>query len=169
MTGALRRPVPLAPDHDCSSFDCGNEILNGWLVNKAKSNQLSRASRTYVVISDGRVVAYYSLSTFALARRRATGRVARNMPEPIPAMLLGRLAVDRSMQGIGLGKGLLRDAILRTLQVADEVGVRVLLVHAIDEAALDWYRQFGFEPSPTNPTELMLLVNDARATLGLES
>jgi predicted N-acetyltransferase YhbS len=166
VNGGLSRPVPLAAEHDCSAFDCGDEILNAWLVHRAKTNQTSRASRTYVTTRGRVVVGYSSLSTFAIARRAATSRVARNMPEPIPAILLGRLAVDRELQGTGLGKGLLRDAIVRTLQVADQVAVRVLVVHAINETACHWYRQFGFEPSPTSDLELMLLLSDARKTLG---
>lgn len=147
-------------------FDCGNEILNAWLLQRAKANQLTRASRTFVVISD-RLVGYYSLSNFAIARQEATSRVARNMPDPIPAVLLGRLAVDRSLQGLGLGKGLLRDAILRTLQVAEQSGVRALFVHAIDDGAREWYRRYGFEPAPTHDMDLMVLLDDVRATLGL--
>lgn len=167
MTGAFQRPVPLGPEHDCSTFDCGNDVLNTWLAERAKGNQLSRASRTFVVTSDDRVVGYYSLSNFAIARREATGRVARNMPDPMPAVLLGRLAVDRSIQRQGLGKGLLRDAILRTLQVAEISGVRAMFVHAIDEDALHWYAKYGFEPAPTHEAELMVLLDDVRQTLGL--
>lgn len=167
MTGALRRPGPLEADHDCSGFDCGNDVLNHWLHTRAKANQASRASRTYVAAQGQTVVGYYSLSTFAISRRTATSRVARNMPEPVPALLLGRLAVDQALQGTGLGRALLRDAIVRTLRVADEVAVRVLVVHAIDEHAGRWYARFGFEPSPTNERELMLLIGDMRRTLGL--
>ena len=168
MSDTYRRPVPLGPDHDCSTFDCGNDALNRWLVERAKGNQLSRASRTFVVTTtENRVVGYYSLSNFAIARREATGRVARNMPDPIPAMLLGRLAVDRSVNSQGIGKGMLRDAIARTLQVAEHSGVRALFVHAIDGRARDWYLKYGFEPSPTNDLELMVLVDDIRKSLGL--
>ena len=163
----FERPVPLGLEHDCSTFDCGNDVLNTWLVEKAKGNQLSRASRTFVVTSDQQVVAYYSLSNFGIARREATTRIARNMPDPIPAVLLGRLAVDRSAQGQGLGRGLLRDAILRTLQVAEGSGVRAMFVHAIDEDARGWYAQYGFEPSRTHEMELMVLLDDVRMTLGL--
>lgn len=127
----------------------------------------SVGSRTFVAISDDRIVGYYSLSTFAIARREATTRAARNMPDPIPAMLLGRLAVDRSVKGQGLGKGLLRDAIVRTLQVAEHAGVRGLFVHAIAAAARHWYAKFGFEPSPTQEMELIVLLDDVRVTLGL--
>jgi predicted N-acetyltransferase YhbS len=163
----FERPVPLGPEHDCSTFDCGNDLLNTWLLEKAKGNQLSRASRTFVGASDQQVVGYYSLSNFAIARREATTRIARNMPDPIPAVLLGRLAVDRSAQRQGLGKGLLRDAILRTLQIAERSGVRAMFVHAIDEDARSWYARYGFEPSRTHEMELMVLLDDVRMTLGL--
>ena len=168
MSDTFRRPVPLGPDHDCSTFDCGKEALNRWLLDRAKGNQLSRASRTFVVTTtENRVVGYYSLSNFAIARREATGRVARNMPDPVPAMLLGRLAVDRSAKGQRIGKGVLRDAIARTLQVAEHTGVRALFLHAIDEEARDWYSRYGFEPSPTHDLELMVLLDDIRISLGL--
>jgi|SRR5581483_9075224 len=168
LSATFRRPVPLGPDHDCSTFDCGRDPLNRWLVERAKGNQLSRASRTFVVTTaENRVVGYYSLSTLAIARREATGRVARNMPDPVPAMLLGRLAVDRSVKGQGIGKGMLRDAIVRTLRIAEHAGVRALFVHAIDKEARDWYLRYGFDPAPTNDFELMVLVDDIRASLGL--
>lgn len=168
MSDTYRPPVPLGPDHDCSTFDCGKDALNRWLVERARGNQLSRASRTFVVTTtENRVVGYYCLSNFAIARREATGRVARNMPDPIPAMLLGRLAVDRSAKDQGIGKGMLRDAIARTLEVAEHSGVRALFVHAIDEEARYWYLRYGFEPSPTHDRELMVLLDDIRFTLGL--
>jgi predicted N-acetyltransferase YhbS len=168
LSDAFRRPAPLGPDHDCSTFDCGKDALNRWLVERAKGNQISRASRTFVVTTmENRVVGYYSLSNFAIARREATGRVARNMPDPVPAMLLGRLAVDRSVKDQGIGKGMLRDAIARTLQVAEHSGVRALFVHAIDEEARDWYLRYGFEPSPTHGLELLVLLDDIKTSLGL--
>jgi predicted N-acetyltransferase YhbS len=169
LSDTFRRPVPLGPDHDCSTFDCGNDTLNRWLVERGKGNQLSRASRTFVVTTtENRVVGYYSLSNFAIARREAIGRVARNMPDPIPAMLLGRLAVDRSVNHKGIGKGMLRDAIARALQVAEHSGVRALFGHAIDEDARNWYLRYGFEPAPTNDLELMVLLDDIRTSLGLD-
>jgi predicted GNAT family N-acyltransferase len=166
---SFRRPVPLQPGHDCSEFDCGNDVLNTWLLERAKGNQQSRASRTFAVTSNSRVVGYYGLSSSALARREATTRVARNMPDPIPAILLGRLAVDLSVQGAGLGKGLLRDAMLRTLQVAEHSAVRALSVHAIDRRVRDWYGRHGFEPAPTGEMDLMVRVDDIWETLGPSS
>jgi predicted N-acetyltransferase YhbS len=161
------RPVLLSSEHDCSLFDCGNELLNGWLAERALTNQATRGSRTFVVTEEGRVVAYSSLSNFAIRRRAAPGRIGRNMPDPVPAVLLGRLAVDRDHQGLGLGKGLLRDAILRVLHVAEESAVRALVVHAIDQPAHAFYTNYGFEPARTDPMELMILVDDLRHTLGL--
>jgi predicted N-acetyltransferase YhbS len=163
---SFRPPVPLQPEHDCSRFDCGNDVLNTWLLERAKGNQLSRTSRTFVVMSGPRVVGYSSLSNVVIVRREATTRVARGMPGPVAAILLGRLAVDLSVQGAGLGKELLRDAVLRTLQVAAHSAVRALFVHAIDPRARDWYGRHGFEPAPTGDMDLMVLVDDIRATLG---
>ena len=128
---AAEKPTPLRPDHDTERFDSGEPELDDWLRKRALRNDSEGASRTYVVCEAGspRVVAYYCLATGAVLRNQAPGRISRNMPEPIPVMVLGRLAVDRSFAGRGLGSGLLRDAILRTLQAADIAGIRALLVH----------------------------------------
>jgi GNAT superfamily N-acetyltransferase len=128
-------------------------------------NEASGVSRTYVVCQGRRVIAFYCLATGAVLQKEAPGRVRRNMPEPIPVMILGRLAVDRRFQGRGLGKALLRDAILRTLQAADIAGIRAVLVHAKDDDARQFYARFGFLPSPLDPLTLMLPLNDARETL----
>jgi len=130
---------------------------------RALDNEQRRATRTFVSTRGRRVVGYYSLAVSALYRRQATGRARRNMPESIPAMLLARLAVDRAAQGRGLGRHLLRDAVQRTLQAAEISGIRMLLVHAIHEEAKTWYRQFDVEESPTDPLQLMLLLEDLRA------
>lgn len=166
MSPAFSRPEPITDSHDVSGFDCGNATLNAWLRERALDNERRRATRTFVAARGHRVMAYYSLAVSALHRREATGRVRRNMPEPIPAMLLARLAVDRSTQSEGLGRHLLRDAMLRALDAAEIAGIRILLVHAIDERAKDWYRQFDFEESPTDPLQLMLLLEDLRHELG---
>ena len=110
----------------------------------------------------GRVVGFYALASASVERRNATGAVRRNMPEPIPAILLSRLAVDRGEQGKGLGRGLLRDAIIRSVRAADLIGVRALLVDAIDDKARKFYSEFGFTPSPTDPAHLLLLIKEAR-------
>lgn len=162
MNAGLRRPEPITDRHLVTEFDCGNDTLNVWLQERALANERRGATRTFVSAPGRRVAGYYSLAVSAIYRREATGRARRNMPEPIPAMLLARLAVDTNAQGQGLGRQLLRDAMLRTLQAADIAGIRILLVHAIDDRAKAWYQQFDFEESPTYPLQLMLLLNDLR-------
>jgi GNAT superfamily N-acetyltransferase len=155
-------PGALRPDNNVESFDCGNEALDAWLRQRALRNEREDASRTYVVVHEGRVIAYYALAVAAIPHAGATGRARRNMPDPIPAMLLARLAVDTAFQGHQLGANLLRDAIRRTLAAADIAGIRVLLVHAVDERARMFYEHFGFEASPTDELHLMLVLKDAR-------
>lgn len=158
----MRAPHPLDEGHELDPFDCGKPALNDWLTQQARRNERSGASRTFVV-TDGpkRVVAYYCLSTGAVARLDAPGPVRRNMPEPVPVLVLGRLAVDLAYRQRGLGKGLLKDAVLRTLQVASEVGIRALLVHAISEEARRFYLHWDFQASPTH--SMMLPLKRARA------
>jgi predicted N-acetyltransferase YhbS len=121
-------PEPLTPSHDLSAFDCGAAEPNDWLRLRALKNEESGASRTYAVCAEQRVVGYYCLATGAIAH--ASGKVRRNMPDPIPVMVIGRLAVDQGWRSQGLGRALLRDAILRTVQAADIAGIRAILVHA---------------------------------------
>lgn len=165
MRGAYGRPEPLVPSHDLTSFDCGNSFLNEWLVDRAQANERRGASRTFVCAVDNRVLAYYSLAVTAIKRQQAPTRVRRNMPEPIPAILLARLAVDIRRQGKGLGRLLLRDAMIRSRQAAEIAGIRTLLVHAADEQARNFYVKFGFQQSPTNPLHLMLLLEEIRIAL----
>lgn len=155
-------PRPIREDDSVEDFRSGNEPLDLWLRARAKRNEVEGASRTYVVVHDRRVIAYYSLATAAVPHAGATGRLRRNMPDPIPAILLARLAVDAVFQRRQLGANLLRDAIRRTLAAAEIAGVRVLLVHAADEAARRFYEHHGFESSPTDELHLMLLLKDAR-------
>jgi len=153
----MQAPQPLAQMHDLSIFDCGEPVLNEWLKRRAFANQVSGASRTFVVSGErNQVLAYYSLAAGAIALGEAIGSVRRNMPDPVPVMVLGRLAVDRSCQGQQLGSALLKDALLRTVSVAENVGIRALLVHAINDAAKQFYVQRGFQQSPINPYTLML-------------
>lgn len=152
----IQAPELLTTAHRVHEFCCGEQVLDLWLRQRALRNQVSGASRTYVVCDDRRVLGYYALATGGLMASEATGGIRRNMPNPIPAMVLGRLAVDTSAQGRGLGADLLRDAVLRTLRVAEEVGVRVLLVHALNENAAAFYQRYGFEVSPLRPQLLML-------------
>lgn len=154
-------PELLDPGHIVDDFDCGAEALNDWLTRRARRNQGSGASRTWVVTdADRRVVGYYASSTAVVLRAEATKRAARNQPDPISALLLGRLAIDRKHQGQGLAAALLKHFLLKSVEVAEATGVRVLLVHAKDEPAAAFYRHHGFEPSPLNELTLMLLVHD---------
>ena len=160
----LRPPEKLNSLHQIESFDSGNSQPNDWLKRRALKNELEGASRTYVLCAGEVVVAYYCLSNGAVAQTAATGRVRRNMPDPIPVMVIGRLAVDCQWQGKGIGRALLRDAILRTLQAAEIAGIRAILVHAISEEAKQFYEKCGFTASPLEPMTLMLKVNDATAS-----
>lgn len=163
----LRPPEPLSDKHDLSDFDCGNADLNIWLAKKARPNEAAGGSRTYVVCSSDKVLGYYCLATGSVARQEATGKAKRNMPDPVPAMVLGRLAVDLTLQGQGIGTDLLSDAVKRTLGAAKIGGIRVLLVHAKDEAAARWYGDRGFlrSPIPLPTLTLMITLQDAAAAL----
>lgn len=143
-------------DHDTKQFDCGNETLNEWLTRQALKNQGSGASRTFVVCSGNRVIGYYAIASGSIERLTATKTISRNMPDPIPVTVLGRLAIDLQFQGQHLGAALLKDAILRTLSVSRNIGIRALLVHAISEDAKRFYLSFGFKESPINALTLML-------------
>jgi len=162
----MRPPEPLTAAHRLDDFRCGEPVLDEWLRRRALANQEAGASRTYVLMDDnGTVAGYYALSAGALLAKEASGRVRRNMPDPIPVMVLGRLAVSVSCQGRGLGRDLLRDAVLRALRASEIVGFRALLVHALHERAAQFYERSGFKPSPVRPLTLMLLLSDARAAV----
>jgi len=153
----MQAPQPLAQVHGLSAFDCDESVLNEWLKRRAFANQVNGASRTFVVVDErNQVLAYYALAAGAIANSNAVGTIRRNMPDPIPVMVLGRLAVDRSCQGRQIGSAMLKDALLRTISVSENVGIRALLVHAINDAAQQFYSQRGFQPSPINPYTLML-------------
>ena len=158
-------PLPFAPYHDVERFDCGTAALNDWLRKRALRNQASGASRTFVACDGNRVVAYYALASSAVALDTATGRLRRTMPDPVPVVVLGRLAVEVAHQGRGLGRALLRDAGHRVLSAADSIGIRGLLVHALDENAMAFYQCLGFEPSPLDAMTLMITLADLRASL----
>lgn len=158
----LGAPCLLTHAANVSRFTCNSPSLDDWLKRRAMANQLSGASRTYVVsdASDGqRVVGYYCLASGALAVVDAPGTIRRNMPDPIPMAVLGRLAVDASWQGRGLGVALLQDAVLRAAQAAAILGVRGMLVHAISPEAKTFYERYGFQASPTQPMSLVLSIN----------
>lgn len=158
-------PEHLSPQHNLDAFSSGNPALDDWLRRRALANEQAGASRTYVIRAGGRVVGYYALAAGALAHVAAPGRVRRNMPDPVPVMVLGRLAVDRAYHGRGLGVGLLRDAILRTLQAADVAGIRAIPVHAISDDARRFYERHGFVASSIDPMTLMITVADAARAL----
>lgn len=152
----LSAPTLLTTAHDLSTFTCGVASLDDWLQRRAQANQVSGASRTYVVTADTRVVGYYCLASGALALRDAPGPVRRNMPDPIPMAVLGRLAVDQSWHGRGVGVALLQDAVLRAAQAGGILGIRGVLVHAISDDAKAFYEHHGFLASPTQPMTLIL-------------
>ena len=149
------------------SFDCGQPALNQFLQRFALVNQKSNSAQTYVCCQSGVVVGYYSLAVGGVDPATAAPRVAKGMPQhPVPVMILARLAVDLEHQGVGLGKALLKDALKRSAQAADIAGIRALLVHAKDESARQWYLNWEFEPSASDPFHLFLLMKDLKAMAG---
>lgn len=158
-------PAPLSAHHDTSNFDCGVEQLTIWLRRRAMANQLSGASRTYVVCRGTEIVGYYALATGSVERRSVPSPVARQMPEQIPVILLARLALDTSLHGQGFGADLLQDAVGRCLQIADIAGVRAMLVHAIDDKAASFYRRHGFKPCPVSDLTMIATIKDLQACL----
>ncbi len=161
----LSPPEPLHAGHHIADFDCGIADLNIWLGKRALSNQRDDASRTYVVTGAGRVVGYYALAASGITVAAASGRFRRNMPNPIPVAVLGRLAVDRSYQGRGLGRAMFRDGAKRIIYAADTLGIRGLIVHAISAEARAFYLALGFDPSPLEPMTLMVTLADLRRAL----
>ena len=164
MSLQLSAPQPLAATHVLDEFACGEASLDEWLKRRARTNQLSGASRTFVVADrDGRVHGYYAMAAGAVAHQAATGAVRRNMPDPVPVMVLARLAVDHRAQGIQLGGALLQDAVNRAVAVSQNAGVRALLVHALHDRAKAFYEHYGFQASPLHPMTLMLRLNTVKA------
>jgi GNAT superfamily N-acetyltransferase len=162
----ITAPEKLVADHDLADFDSGEPALDDWLRRRALANEECGSSRTYVVCSGKRVVAYYALAVGAVAHAGVPGRVKRNTPDPIPVMVLSRLAVDTRFQGRGIGSGLLHDAVLRTVQAAEIAGIRAILVHAISETAKRFYQDYGFIASSIDPMTVMITVAEAVKTLG---
>ncbi|MBW4669395.1 MAG: GNAT family N-acetyltransferase [Cyanomargarita calcarea GSE-NOS-MK-12-04C] len=163
----IQAPEPLNAEHELEDFDSGNAELNEWLKKRALKNEGSGASRIYVVTVGGKVIAYYCLANGSVINTTAPGKVRRNMPDPIPVMVIGRLAVDIHWQGKGIGYALVRDAVLRTLQAATIAGIRAILVHAVNEEAKKFYEKCGFIPSPVAPMTLMVTIADAKEALGI--
>jgi len=162
----LARPEPLADAHELGDFFSGVDSLDDWLKRRARSNQVSGASRTFVLANNHKVVGCYALASGAIAVASSVGRFRRNMPDPIPIAVLGRLAIDRSQQGRGLGRALFRDCALRVAHAADTIGIRGIVVHAISDQAKAFYQALGFDPSPKEPMTLMVTLGDMRSLIG---
>ena len=168
--GRFSRIRKLTPRDDVDDFSCGQPDLDDWLKRFALVNQRAGMTTVFVTLSDSKVVGYYALATGGVERANAPSRVTSGVPaHPIPVVLLARLAVDSSTQKNGLGRQLLRDALIRVEAAANEIGIRALLIHAKDEAARDFYmKQAEFEPSPTDPLHLFLLMKDLKKLLALK-
>lgn len=163
MRGVVEK---LRAEHIVDTFDCGKDELNRYLQRHALVNQQAGMAQTYVVAPNSNVLGYFSLAAGSVAHDAATDRVVKGVARhPIPAILLARLAVDRSQQGRGLGPALLKDALVRSVNAAETIGARVLLVHAMDETARSFYEHFEFEPSKSDPLHLLLLMKDIRTRL----
>lgn len=161
----LSAPQPLAPHHQTAGFASGVTSLDDWLKRRALANQASGASRTFVVCDGDTVVAYYALASSAVAAGSAPGRFRRNMPDPVPVVVLGRLAIARTHQKRGLGRALFQDAARRILQAAEGIGIRGILVHALSDDARAFYVGLGLEPSALDPMMLMATLTDLRLAL----
>lgn len=163
----ISAPEPLHAEHLLSAFCCGVGPMDNWLKQRAMKNQVTGASRTFVSCDGLSVLAYYSLASSAVMTNAAPGRFRSNMPDPIPVVVLGRLAVDKSLHGQGVGRALVRDAGLRVIQVADTIGIRGMMVHALSDDAREFYLRLGFEPSPTDPMMLMVTLGDLTGSLSI--
>lgn len=165
--GVITAPELLTLHHNVNSFDCGKYSLNHWLKNKAyKTQQIGGSARTYVACKeDKQVIGYYALSTGSIHRDLAPGKVKRNMPDPIPVVILGRLAVDSTFKSRGIGTGLLKDALTRVSTAAELIGIRAVLVHVIDESTKAFYKKYGFYESPTHEQTLLLTIKEIQKYL----
>lgn len=165
MSSLICEPVrKLTASDDLESFDCGQSALNQFLQRFALVNQKSNSAQTYVSCCSNAVVGFYSLAVGSVEPATAASRVIKGIAQhPVPVMILARLAVDLQHQGVGLGKALLKDALLRTVHAAEIAGIRALLVHAKDESARQWYLNWEFEPSASDPFHLFLLLKDIKA------
>jgi len=161
----LLPPEPLAEAHELTNFHCGEPSLDDWLKRRARTNQATGASRTFVLCEGERVIAYYALASGAIAIESSPGRFRRNMPNPIPVAVLARLAVDQNWQGQGIGRALFRDAAGRVAQAADLIGIRGIVVHAVSQEAKRFYLGLGFDASPGEPMTLMVSLADVKAAL----
>ncbi|MGO4917533.1 GNAT family N-acetyltransferase [Pseudogemmobacter sp. W21_MBD1_M6] len=163
---SLRAPEPLNDTHQMDAFTSGAPTLDGWLQRKARTNQMSGASRTYVVCRGDQVVGFYAVAAGSVSHDLLPRKLKQNMPDPIPVIVLGRLAIDLTEQGNGLGRALLRDAVLRVSAAAHEVGIAAILVHALDDRAKDFYISCGFAGTAAEPMTLIARIADIKALLG---
>jgi len=160
--GTLIGPEPIAPHHDLTGFSCGRPSLDDWLKQRALKSE-GRSARTYVVAEEGKVVAFYCFAAGAVTHASAPKSLQRNMPDPLPVILLGRLAVDLTQQGRRIGRAMLVDALKRALQVSQQIGARAVMVHAIDEAAARFYQAAGFTRFPLESMTLFLTMESIAA------
>lgn len=166
--GKITAPERLTEAHDTADFRSRQPQLDEWLRRKALSNETSGASRTYVTTDGERVIGFYCLATGAVAHAQATGKARRNMPDPVPVVIIGRMAVDAAFERRGIGRGLIRDAVIRTLGAAEVVGIRAILIHAkSDEARRFYVERCGLSESPIDPMTLMVTLADARRAFGI--
>ena len=164
MSQKLLPPQPMKAEHRLEDFSCGEPALDEWLRRRALTNQTTGASRTFVVPDEaGQVLAYYAVAAGAVSHQQSPGSIRRNMPDPVPVMVLARLAVDQRLQGRQVGGALLKDALQRAVSVAQDIGIRALLVHALNDRARQFYSDYGFLPSPANPMTLMLPLHASNA------
>jgi GNAT superfamily N-acetyltransferase len=163
-------PEPLRGKHSTERFECGEASLDTWLASHARQAEASGSARVFVTTCDGeKVVAFYALAATSVTPKDATERLMRGQSkhQPVPTILIGRLAVDSGHQGKQVGRSLLQDALLRCATAADSIGARAVIVHAISDRAVSFYERFGFEASPTDPHHLILLMKDLRKLLAL--
>jgi GNAT superfamily N-acetyltransferase len=161
----LAVPSLISHEHEIMNFDCGEPSLNLWLKSRAIKNNISGASRCFVICDKKEVVGYYCLSAGAISREFAPKIMRRNMPDPLPVLVLGRLAVDKKYHNKGLGSALLRDAMIRSVSVAEETGVFAILIHALSEQAKRFYMSRGFVESPLQPMTLFMTIETIRSIL----
>ncbi|WP_029408605.1 GNAT family N-acetyltransferase [Thiomicrorhabdus sp. Milos-T2] len=160
--GKITEPTGLNAEHDISSFDCGYEALKEWLQEKALKNHRGDASRCFVICDNNKVVGYYAFSNGSVEHNETPGALKRNMPNPIPVLVMGRLAIDKNYQGQSFGKHLLKDCLLRSIAVSEHVAFKALMIHAIDEKAKEYYLNLGFAESPTNDLTVFLPMKQIR-------
>ncbi|TAK74502.1 MAG: N-acetyltransferase [Gammaproteobacteria bacterium] len=161
----LSPPTPISANHEISNFDSGESSLDDWLKKRALKNQVSGASRCFVISNHKEVIGYYSLSAGAISHETTPKTMRRNMPDPLPVLLLGRLAIDKKYHNQGLGNALLRDAMIRAVSVAGDAGVFAILVHALSEQAKRFYISRGFIESPLQPMTLIMTLETVRSIL----